>query len=145
MKKLLIVTITLAFSLILFSCKKDDDKTSKSSFLTNNSTKEWRISKVIINGEDATDDQDACSFDDVQRFFSDGRFEGDEGATKCNSGDPQIYSMGEWQLVDNDTKLIISYDGESEIADIIRLTNDNLDYETSAGFFRVEIQSVPNQ
>jgi hypothetical protein len=49
----------------------------------------------------------ACQRDNIWNFKSDGTYTVTEGATKCNTTDPDTVTSGTWQLTDSDTKIII--------------------------------------
>jgi hypothetical protein len=49
----------------------------------------------------------ACQRDNIWTFKSDGTYIVSEGASKCNAGDPDTATSGTWQLIENDTKIII--------------------------------------
>lgn len=104
----------LAATLICFnSCKKDDGggNTDKTAILTSG---KWQLTAQStlttknavaqpINDEYA--DLDGCERDDFMQLRSDKNIIMDEGASKCDPTDPQIYTVGTWSLLANDTKL----------------------------------------
>lgn len=49
----------------------------------------------------------SCQRDNIWLFKSDGTYTITEGATKCNSTDPDTATSGTWQLTENDTKIIV--------------------------------------
>lgn len=89
-------------SLALFamtSCdKKDAPPKSKTVLLTQAS---WKYKSATINGADASAYIDACQKDNIVVFASAGTGNVNEGASKCNSGDPDsipftwVFNSGE--------------------------------------------------
>lgn len=97
----------------LGSCKKSAAEKSKAELLTQSA---WKI----VKGEektgagawtDYTGSLSPCEKDNNIVFRNTGTFEINEGATKCNSTDPQISETGAWSL--DGTILKITYTGSS--------------------------------
>lgn len=63
-----------------------------------------------------------CELDDIYRFNSNKTYTVEEGATKCNSSDPQIKESGSWRFNAAETKLYLGTDS----VDIIDLTSTSL-------------------
>ena len=96
----------------LFSCKKDEGTTTnpttktKTQYLTQ---KSWRDS-IIYTRPDTNSTwtklnfQD-CKLDDIKNFKTDFSWSYENGATKCNSTDPQIWETGTWAFTSNETHL----------------------------------------
>ena len=126
---ILLATFVMATAV---SCKKDDDSpASKTDLITG---KNLVVTAMTVNpgieygGIEYTDFfaiMPACSKDDVTVFNTDGTATFDEGATKCDAGDPQTTS-GTWQFQDNETKLQVVSDGDTEIFNIVELTSSKL-------------------
>lgn len=125
----------LGVILILFSCKKDSNSPNKgvAAILTSG---KWQItaSTAIITSSGTSQNFDvfgsfpSCVKDNYYIFNSDGTGTTDEGATKCDPGDPQTFSSGNWQLVNNDTQLK-GHDvttGTEVTADIKQLDNSTM-------------------
>jgi hypothetical protein len=133
----LIAIFAIAFLSTLESCKKDDSTDSgssgtavtKSGLLTTGS---WVMTSMEvtfpapIGAMDMFASMDDCEKDDLVIFNSDKTVTDDEGATKCDSTDPQTSTGGSWNLTSSDTKLAIEEDGESFEFDIVSLTSDAL-------------------
>ena len=68
--------------------------------------------------------------DDIFSFTNDGKYNFEEGATKANNNDPQIYQTGTWSLSSDEKFIIIvdSSDGSSENYKIIQLTGSSLQW-----------------
>ena len=100
---------TLIFcSLVLFAaCKKDSSSVNVEATLT---TGKWQLSDATVGipGSSLTidvyDSIPACVRDNFYTFAADGTLTVDEGATKCNSGDPQT-ATANWKLLNNNTQL----------------------------------------
>lgn len=124
------------FGLILiFSCSKKSDPApnlTPEQIITN--AKGWIGSAATINppiqvpGGPAVSDFFAylpvCEKDDVIFFGTDGKFKIDEGATKCDSADPQIKEQGTWAF--NGTKTAINIQPASGTGDPYTMTISEL-------------------
>jgi hypothetical protein len=133
-KNVFIYSITLALATVLMfssSCKKDDDDPSNTDKLTGKNfvITAWTIDPPVDFGTGPFSDLfaflPACSKDDITIFNADGTMTMDEGATKCDPGDPQTIS-GTWMYVDNETKLSTTVDGETQVLDIVELSGNTL-------------------
>jgi hypothetical protein len=123
MKLAIKLSIFSFFLLFLFACKKEDAK-SKTDLLTQ---KTWMIQKLETKeGNNPWEDDfptwDACSKDDRYIFRANNTYEFNEGLTKCDPSDPQIFDSGSWSFTNNETKLLI---GSDEFT-IVSLTETNL-------------------
>jgi hypothetical protein len=113
MKKLILLHAIISL-LLISSCKKDDKKPpTKSDDLTSGT---WSITAVTSDEDgDGTyemndfADFDDCFKDNIYTFHPDGKWEINEGATKCGDADPQT-TIALWQLTANDTQLILATD-----------------------------------
>lgn len=73
------------------------------------------------------DEMEACEKDDLEKYAANGTYTLDEGATKCNSDDPQIYESGTWQLLENNTKLKrTDTDNDATTFEVVSLTETTL-------------------
>jgi hypothetical protein len=92
MKKFLLpfLMTVVATGLLFTGCNKDDDK--KNSELIVGS---WKLTAMTVSpalpfvGSDVYGFLDACDKDDVLIFETGGVVKSDEGATKCDTSDPQ--------------------------------------------------------
>lgn len=99
----------------------------------------WKFDKAMSGGADVTAFIDACYKDNTATFVANGTGTSDEGASKCNSGDPQSTSFN-WAFSNNETVLQVDaaiFGGNSGSFDIINLTSTQLvlqgDFNTSGG------------
>ncbi len=95
------IFLQLVLICVIFSCKKDETPTQilqKHNWLITGET----ISPAVnINGTNITDVYvllNACARDNFIHFNSDKTITQDEGASKCNTTDPQTKVAGKWDL-----------------------------------------------
>ena len=137
MKKIFLIACSV---LVLGACKKEETTTgtnnnnnnnnnqSKETLLTNGSQKDWQVTKLVIGGVDMTGTfLEACNLDDLYRYKKGGTYEVWEGASKCNSSDPDMVDDGTWAFATNETQIVV--DGEAmTIAELtsttLRVTGD---------------------
>jgi hypothetical protein len=129
-----IYTLALALATVLMfssSCKKDDDDPSNTDKITGKNfvMTAWTIDPPVDIGAGPFSDLfallPACTKDDITVFNADGTMTLDEGASKCEQGDPQTTS-GTWSFIDNETKLSTTVDGNTQVMDIVELTENTL-------------------
>lgn len=108
MKKQLILLATplVLFSLIFFSCDKDETtrQETKTELLVSGS---WKLKAATLNGADAMFYIQDCQKDNVITFSANGNAIAAEGLTKCNSGDPDNIPFT-WSFQSNETILNVS-------------------------------------
>jgi hypothetical protein len=129
MQKLNLLLIASLF-LVTFSCKKDDAPPSKKDLL---SGKNWvLVSQTVspginFNGTLITDlyaQMDDCSKDDISKFNSNGTYTFEEGATKCDVNDPQVFDSGTWVFNSDETILVLTSPSSGTVnAEIVELTS----------------------
>jgi hypothetical protein len=133
MKKIQIRTffIVLLSGLILAgtSCSKDEDEKTNKDLLVG---KNWKMTALTINPAvfgvtDFYSVLPACTADDLTKFNSDGTVNFDEGASKCESGDPQT-TYGTWSLNSDQTVISVTSDGLTEAYTISELTETVLKF-----------------
>ncbi|HVZ57481.1 MAG TPA: lipocalin family protein [Chitinophagaceae bacterium] len=117
----------LVLLLILAACSRDPSAKpqTKTDLLVLAS---WKIQKVTVGGIDVTSQLDACEMDNTVTFQANGNGSWDEGATKCNAGDPQTNPFT-WALQSNDTVLEVSdslFTGGSGRFTLMTLTSSQL-------------------
>jgi hypothetical protein len=128
MKKTLF-RLMAAASLLLFgltSCdKKDAPPKSKTVLLTQTS---WKYKSVTIGGSDASSYIQACQKDNILVFAAAGTGNVNEGASKCNAGDPDTIPFT-WIFNSGETILELSeelYTNGSTTMTILSLTDTEL-------------------
>ncbi|MBL7873875.1 MAG: hypothetical protein JNM78_19835 [Cyclobacteriaceae bacterium] len=95
MKNLLLLPILFT----LICCSKEDDPAPISDeLLAGASSKTWIITDFKSAGVADFKDQPVCVQDDLWVFFATGEMEQNEGASKCQPSDPQVYAEGSWVL-----------------------------------------------
>ena len=156
-----IKNISIALSLVLvmlFSCKKNETVVTpktKTEFLAGTSSKSWKNTKAIAaNGGltiDLVNSQPTCVVDNILTFSTTKTYEIREGATKCNTADPDLVLKANWGFNADETKFTvdkISFQGRQfdnvsfdivELNDIIfvgktTLLLNNVNYAFSATF-----------
>lgn len=110
MKKYVFALLSIGF--IIFGCKKDDDNNSGDEKMKLITSATWKYDTIGIDGDkNGTIDQalppgfiDNCDKDNTITFKSDSTGTLNEGATKCNSSDPQTTSF-KWWFKENATVL----------------------------------------
>jgi hypothetical protein len=128
LKKMLI----LSFLLIMFSCThKSDPQPSQATLLVGT----WKLTALTGNNQDAYSTLQDCEKDNLTIFGKDGTYTENEGATKCNQTDPQVIQTGTWSLIENASKLKISYpDGTSDIFMLTAITSTSLKLTSTQTF-----------
>lgn len=102
-----LLLLAVAASVSLASCGNDDDDVvakSKTELLTSSG---WKATSLTINpafdfdgdGVKETDllaGEAACNTDDITVYKTDKTYTDEEGASKCDPSDPQVYGNGTW-------------------------------------------------
>ncbi|MDJ1484410.1 hypothetical protein QNI16_28185 [Cytophagaceae bacterium YF14B1] len=78
-----------------------------SQLLTGKTSKGWLLTSIQIVDEGTVQTGSTyqffhpCIADDLYVFYANGErtFEAQEGASKCNAGDPNVYATGSWSVV----------------------------------------------
>lgn len=146
------ITLYVTFSILLFAaaCKKASEPTppTRTEMLTSSPWK-WVAGTVTpaydifgdgkpING-DYFSKAPKCWQDDIYTFTSANKFTHDEGASKCDPSDPQIYSQGTWAFETADNVIRIktsSNPSDDSLWGINELTESSLkvvEYYTENG------------
>ncbi len=114
------------------ACNKDDDQSpsvTKTELLAGKSAKTWRPVASTKNGNDQFSSRAACDKDDNFIFRADQTFEANEGATKCNTSDLQVFNSGSWEFKSNETVLSIAGDDFS----LLELSANTLRFKETDG------------
>ena len=138
-----LLLLAVAASVSLASCGNDDDEVAKSKteLLTANA---WKTTSLTINpaydfdgdGVKETDllaGQLACNADDITVYKTDKTYTEEEGATKCDPADQQVYGNGTWAFNGDETVLSTTAAGSGNTATnytITELTESSLKLTT---------------
>ena len=124
-----LVAFFLMAIFIFSSCKKEDKITTtpqtKTQLLTQST---WKFSGATVGTNDVTPFIQACQKDNVLTFTAAGAGNVNEGALKCNSGDPQSTPLT-WNFQNGETVLFISarlFTGGSSNFTLVSLTETQL-------------------
>ena len=77
--------------------------------------------EVDIEDVEGTVELDKCITDNTIIYYPDGRYEENEGRSKCKPSDPPGIT-GTWKLNEDESKLFISKEGETKEWDIVGVT-----------------------
>jgi len=116
-----IYTLVVLLVFVFVGCKKDSPA-SKTSIIA---SKAWRVtsfkfsvgSVVVL---DYLQGMPACELDNVTKFATAGTYIIEEGATKCDPSDPNVYDTGNWKLESNETKFNL----DGELLDVVEISNN---------------------
>lgn len=120
-----------AFVLIATGCKKNknDDPTPPAKTKTELiSTGTWKFSTATVNGINVSGALQSCQKDNTLTFQANGNGTIDEGATKCNGGDPQS-SPYTWNFANDETILHVStvlFAGGSNDFNVVEISDTKL-------------------
>lgn len=129
-----IFSVIAIVAFVFPSCKKDsntDPQPTKTEMLAGG---HWTLTAltlspaIIIGGVSYTDGlavYPECSKDDFQEFFSDGTYNYDEGATKCDANGPQT-ETGTWKFNSDETELTINGPSYTDVWKITSLTSTTM-------------------
>ena len=129
----LMILVIMSATIALSACKKDASPVSKTDLLT---ASQWKMTAFTVDpgfpifdalgnitgySTDMYSSMESCSKDDTFKFNSDNSVKFDEGASKCDSSDPQSTS-GTWSLKTNETILSLIDNGSAQDYTIMELT-----------------------
>ena len=122
------------------SCKKDKEENantvkSKTELITKGS---WKRTALVSNpaydwnangvfDTNILNTMFSCEKDNFETYQANGMVVTNEGATKCDSSDPQTWSVT-WSFGDNETKLI--WDG-NDVYTLLELTETTLKFQST--------------
>jgi Lipocalin-like domain len=121
-----ILAILLFSSLCFIACKKSSTHVKTNTELITQTS--WKFDNATVSGVDVSAFLEACETDNILVFTSTGTGTVDEGATKCNSGDPQTNPFT-WNFTTNETVLHVStvlFSGGSSDFNIVTLSETQL-------------------
>ncbi|MDQ3394765.1 MAG: hypothetical protein M3512_11725 [Bacteroidota bacterium] len=122
-------------TLSFFSCNRADEKVPV-SVAELISGRQWITTALTINpgyqfkegGDYVTDlygfyseEDKVCIIDNLRFFNIKGTYTFEDGATKCNAANPQVFETGNWVLSSDETTLVTSVSGNIFNYDIISL------------------------
>jgi hypothetical protein len=128
MKKHFVLLLALPALFFLSSCEKEKDADPPKTKTELISTGTWRYSSATVGGINADPLLQACQKDNTLLFVATGTGTVDEGATKCNSGDPQTIPFT-WSFANAEAELNVSatlFTGGSTVFNIITLSESQL-------------------
>lgn len=124
--KLLLLSIAV---IAFFGCKKDDSDpepaTSKTTLIAQQS---WKFDNAKAGSTDVSSIVTPCLQDNSLTFTTNGNGSMDEGAAKCNSGDPQTLPFT-WSFASNETLININGNaiaGKGGQYKVVAITNTQL-------------------
>lgn len=96
--------------LLIQACSKKDE-TPAAVTKTTLISKTWLVTTATVSpaipgiGSNLLAGATACDLDDITVFNANASYTIEEGATKCNASDPQVYERGTWRFINNETQL----------------------------------------
>lgn len=102
----------------------------------------WKLTNLYVNGADFFSLADNCDKDDVYYFNEDGTYKHDEGATTCETGDPQIVEQGTWSISSDGASFTIVAGTDSYIYTLEILTETELRVTVYDDFFEANMTAV---
>ena len=119
---LLIFALTIALTVVVTSCKKDEVTKSRKELLT---AKQWKILSSKTNG--VADVISDCEKDDFVIFASNGTYTWNPGTVKCDPS--ETIRTGTWTLSSDEKTLTLDGDATT----IVELTESRLVISTIDG------------
>jgi len=119
--------MAIAFCVVFVACKKSPAVIVKTNTQII-SQSSWKFDHATVNGTDVSSLIQGCQKDNILVFASAGTGTLDEGATKCNSGDPQSAAFT-WNFASNETVLHVStvlFTGGSSDFTVVTLNDTQL-------------------
>lgn len=119
---------TIFFLFLLVSCSEENEPVPTRTDLLAGAGVDGRSyfinsAEVDLADLNGTLILDECITDNTIIYYPNGRYEENEGRSKCDAEDlPGI--VGSWTLINNESQLSVSYDNETEVWDILSI-NDN--------------------
>ncbi len=69
--------------LLFNSCTDEKLAPTREEFLTNSATKQWKLTRVVVNGNIRV--SAACDLDNIYRFNANSEYSENEGSTTCDA------------------------------------------------------------
>ena len=124
--------LIVSLFLVTLSCKKDEEP-SKKDLLCG---KDWILKAETVSPainfdgiliSDLYAQMDDCTKDDISKFNTNGTYTFEEGATKCDVNDPQVWDSGTWVFNSDETILVLTSPLYGTVnAEIIELTSSKI-------------------
>jgi hypothetical protein len=111
MNKLKFLPLLAIATIFLSSCYKGDSEKTRKELLTQGGwILQGKLTKAgaAVDFTDVTSSVSACKKDDIQSFNTSGQYGKNEGASKCNAGDPDVIATGTWEFLTNETELKVT-------------------------------------
>lgn len=105
MNKLILFTALCFSTLVYSSCDKTDE--AAPTYTDHITKSSWKFDKAMSGGSDVSGFLNACYKDNVMTFLGNGNGSLDEGATKCNAGDPQTTNFT-WNFSSDESTLNVT-------------------------------------
>jgi len=141
---------TFSFSLIaslglLFfsSCDKQDEPDDEPTYteaelsLHAAGTKYWLLHQEFFDGKDITSSYKECEIDNVHIFDTYGNYNIDAGVTKCPQNPEENLVRGYYKLDEEKQTLEIGYADTVVNATLVKLSTDELSWETEVEGIKV--------
>jgi hypothetical protein len=128
MKPCKFILAFLSMILVFTACKKDSDNNTPKTNTDLLVQGSWKFDNATVGGSDVSSLIQGCQKDNTLTFAAGGTGTLDEGATKCNSSDPQS-SPFTWSFATNETVLHVSatlFTGGSSDFNIVTLNETQL-------------------
>ena len=125
-------------ALAVVGCK--DDEPTPAEILTAGTC--WKM--TLLEGFDTANNIwvavpiEDCDADNCFAFKADQSFTVEDGAAKCDPGDPQM-ATGTWSISDDGKKLSLSEDGNTDVGTIVELAGGKLVYEVTSDDEKIRI------
>ncbi len=103
----------------LSSCKKDDKQVTPQNLI---SAKPWIVTGATVDGTDAYGSLASCVRDDVFRYNADGSYTLEEGDSKCDASDPQIFARGNWTYDESTQVLVMTQTSGAGFSGTVKVT-----------------------
>ena len=128
MKSCKFILAFLSTITLFTACKKDSNNNKPKTNTDLLVQSSWKFDNATVGGIDVSSQIQGCQKDNTITFAAGGTGTLDEGATKCNSGDPQS-SPYTWNFATNETVLHVSatlFTGGSSDFNIVTLNETQL-------------------
>ena len=124
--RIIVFLCTVGIVMLLVSCVDDEPSFVTTAELISGNTQNGRSyfirsAEIDIPELNGTLVLDECVTDNTIIYYPNGRYEQNEGPTKCNPEDlPGL--VGEWTLSSGETQMFITIDGVTELWEIIQVS-----------------------